>query len=183
MCPGEGCYNRTIEIWIGLCPETGYNVQHCNTIKNKQSQFSYLWISHRHIFKVIIFKQNQTGVKFKLDTPTKMHLASKSHITCFLESHYIKWIGGNPLKTILQSSPPPKNIVRTPMKSYFRRTAARSQKSKYRIDTKIMNSTLLVPRYDQIHIKYENYVISILFCFTVSQQFRSQWCDSVIHHN
>ena len=30
MCPGEGCSNRTIEIWIGLCPGTGYNVQHCN---------------------------------------------------------------------------------------------------------------------------------------------------------
>ena len=29
MCPGEGCYDRTIEIWIGLCPGTGYNVQHC----------------------------------------------------------------------------------------------------------------------------------------------------------
>ena len=30
MCPGEGCNNRTIEIWIGLCPGTGYNVQHWN---------------------------------------------------------------------------------------------------------------------------------------------------------
>ena len=29
MCPGEGCNNRTIEIWTGLCPGTAYNVQHC----------------------------------------------------------------------------------------------------------------------------------------------------------
>ena len=28
MCLEEGCSNRTTEIWIGLCPETGYNVQH-----------------------------------------------------------------------------------------------------------------------------------------------------------
>ena len=34
MCPGEGCNNRTIEIWIGLCPGTSYNVQHCAGISS-----------------------------------------------------------------------------------------------------------------------------------------------------
>ena len=32
MCPGKGCNNRTNEIWIGLCPGTGYNVQHWRKI-------------------------------------------------------------------------------------------------------------------------------------------------------
>ena len=45
MCPGKGCNNRTIEIWIGLCPGTDYNVQHCSLAWNHRYVCLYLCLN------------------------------------------------------------------------------------------------------------------------------------------
>ena len=58
MCPGEGCYDRTIEIWIGLCPGTGYNVQHCYSYGTPEQYDWYFTFSDPFSSqKILIFYQ------------------------------------------------------------------------------------------------------------------------------
>ena len=82
MCPGEDCNNRTIEIWIGLCPGTSYNVQHCLWHTSLTANMEMLLlVTRQHTLKIYVLPTTHIMLRFaavwhQSRSPTSFRVAS-----------------------------------------------------------------------------------------------------------